>query len=97
MIDGKISENDYLVFLTLVRNLQTDRKAVTYEQLADDLGMDAHNVGKSIRKLRDERCLIVEKRYTERGYEYNHYCLTSPEAFDQGTHEVEDEIIQLIR
>ena len=81
LIDGKISQTDYRVFLCLARNLQTDHKAVTYEQLADDLNMDPQNVGKSIRKLRDERCLIVRKRQTESGYEYNQYCFTDPEIF----------------
>ena len=81
LIDGKISQTDYRVFLCLARNLQTDHKAVTYEQLADDLNMDPQNVGKSIRKLRDERCLIVRKRQTESGYEFNQYCFTDPEIF----------------
>ena len=81
LIDGKISQTDYRVFLTLVRNLK-DRKPVTYSQLADDLDMDAQNIGKSIRKLRDERCLIVKKRYTESGKEYNQYQLTEPMLFE---------------
>ena len=51
LIDGKISQTDYRVFIALARNLQTDNKAVTYAQLADDLQMDINNIGKSIRKL----------------------------------------------
>ena len=76
-----------------MRNLK-DRKPVTYEQLADDLSMDAQNVGKSIRKLRDERCLIVRKRYTESGKEYNQYQLTEPKAFDN---EEVGEVISLLK
>ena len=96
LIDGKISQIDYKVYLTLVRNLQTERKEVTYAQLADDLQMDVQNVGKSIRKLRDERCLIVSKRYTEKGYEYNHYKLTIPTIFEHGDDSGE-EVIELLR
>ena len=93
LIDGKISQTDYRVFLTLVRNLK-DRKPVTYEQLADDLNMDPQNIGKSIRKLRDERCLIVRKRYTESGKEYNQYQLTEPKLFEQDD---SGEVISLLK
>ena len=91
MIDGKISQTDYRIFLTLVRNLQCDRKGVTYQQLADDLDMNVQNIGRAIRKLRDAHCLLVRKRPTESGYEFNEYRLLNPEAFDDG-----EEVISLL-
>ena len=42
LIDGKITQAEYIVFITLVRNL-SNGKSVTYDQLADDLDMDKHN------------------------------------------------------
>ena len=72
LIDGRISQTDYIVFITLVRNL-SDGKKVTYDQLADDLNMDAHNVRKYIKKLEKERCLIIQKHRSDKGYYWNKY------------------------
>lgn len=80
LIDGKINQTHYLVFLALLRNL-SDGKNVTYAQLAEDLRMDEHNIGKYIRKLQLERCLIVTKDYNDKGNEFNKYRITSPEFF----------------
>lgn len=84
LIDGKIDQIHYLVFITLLRNL-ADGKKVTYEQLAEDLGMDSengkYNIGKYIRKLAKERCLIVKKDYSEKGIEFNRYQITNPDFF----------------
>ena len=88
LIDGKISQTDYRVFLCLVRNLQCDHKAATYAQLADDLNMDAQNVGRSIRNLRDAHCLLVRKRPTETGREYNEYRILDPDTFREDGEEV---------
>lgn len=80
LIDGRITQKEYIVFITLVRNL-SNGKSVTCNQLADDLDMDCCNIKKYIKKLHKERCLIIEKEYTDRGYEYNKYYITSPEYF----------------
>lgn len=80
LIDGRITQVEYIVFITLVRNL-TDKKAVTYDQLAEDLSMDKNNIAKYIKKLQKERCLIIEKEHTDKGYECNKYHITSPEYF----------------
>lgn len=86
LIDGKIDQIHYLVFITLLRNL-ADGKKVTYEQLAEDLGMDSengkYNIGKYIRKLAKERCLIVKKDYSEKGIEFNRYQITNPDFFKE--------------
>lgn len=81
LIDGKISQTDYMVYLALLNNLQSG-KSVTYDSLAESIGiksLTANEIGKHIRKLAQERCLIIEKRITERGYQYNHYKFVSPE------------------
>lgn len=70
LIDGRITQVEYIVFITLVRNL-TDKKSVTYDQLAEDLAMDKNNIAKYIKKLQKERCLIVQKEHTDKGYECN--------------------------
>lgn len=80
LIDGRITQVEYIVFITLVRNL-TDKKSVTYDQLAEDLAMDKNNIAKYIKKLQKERCLIIEKEHTDKGYECNKYHITSPEYF----------------
>lgn len=80
LIDGRITQVEYIVFITLVRNL-TDKKAVTYDQLAEDLSMDKNNIAKYIKKLQKERCLIIEKEHTDKGYECNKYHITSPDYF----------------
>ena len=61
----------------------SDHKAVTYDQLADDLSLDRNNIAKYIKKLQKERCLIVEKEYTDKGYECNKYHITSPQFFEE--------------
>ncbi len=81
LIDGRIDQIHYLVFITLLRNL-SNKENVTYDQLAEDLMLDKQNIGKYIRKLQQERCLIVVKGYNEKGNEYNRYRITSPEFFN---------------
>lgn len=80
LIDGKISQTDYIIYIALVNNLQDNRK-VTYEELAETIGLDnltPNEIGKHIRKLSKERCLIIEKQYTDKGYEWNKYKFISP-------------------
>ena len=84
LIDGKINQIHYLVFITLLRNL-ANGKNVTYDQLSDDLAMDKQNVGKYVRKLQQEHCLFVQKIYTEKGIQCNRYRIISPEFFDKKT------------
>lgn len=85
LIDGKISQLDYVIYIALVNNLQ-DRKKVTYEELADTIGLDEltpNEIGKHIRKLSKERCLIIEKQYTDKGYEWNKYKLIDPKVVEE--------------
>lgn len=80
LIDGKISQTDYLIYIALVNNLDNKKKA-TYEELADAIGIDEltpNEIGKHIRKLMNERCLIVEKQFSDRGYEWNKYKFIDP-------------------
>ena len=85
LIDGKISQLDYIVYIALVNNLQ-DRRKVTYDELAETIGLDelsANEIGKHIRKLSRERCLIIEKQYTDKGYEWNKYKLIDPQRLEE--------------
>lgn len=81
LIDGKISQLDYIIYIALVNNLQ-DRRKVTYDELAETIGLNElspNEIGKHIRKLSKERCLIIEKQYTDKGYEWNKYKLIDPQ------------------
>ena len=84
LIDGKISQTDYIVYIALVNNLDSGKKA-TYEELAETLGLDGltpNEIGKHIRKLRKERCLVVVKQYSDKGYEWNKYKFVNPYDVD---------------
>lgn len=82
LIDGKITQTDYMVYIALIRNL-SDKKNVTYRQIADDLDMDERQVQRSIKRLEAERCLIIKKVPTDRGFEYNKYFLIDPESLSE--------------
>lgn len=80
LIDGKISQIDYLIYIALVNNLDNGIK-VTYDELAATIGLDEltpNEIGKHIRKLGKERCLVIEKQYTDKGYEWNKYKFINP-------------------
>ena len=80
LIDGKISQVDYLIYIALVNNLDSGIKA-TYDELSKAIGLDEltpNEIGKHIRKLRKERCLVIEKQYTDKGYEWNKYKFINP-------------------
>ena len=81
LIDGRISQKEYIVFITLVRNL-SDKKSVSYDQLAEDLDMDKHNIRKYIKKLQDERCLVIQKDYSEDKKEFNKYTFINAQTTD---------------
>lgn len=91
LIDGKISQIDYLIYIALVNNLDNKKKA-TYEELADTIGLDEltpNEIGKHIRKLMRERCLIVEKQFSDKGYEWNKYKFINPYEGEECKQEVE--------
>ena len=44
------------------------------------LAKNTNEIGKHIRKLSKERCLIIEKQYTDKGYEWNKYKLIDPKV-----------------
>lgn len=80
LIDGKISQIDYIVYIALVNNLDNGKSA-TYEDLSDTLGLDEltpNEIGKHIRKLSKERCLVVVKQFSDKGYEWNKYKFINP-------------------
>lgn len=64
-INKIISSTEYLVYLCLIRNLQNNTN-VTYETIADNLGMDESNVGTAIRGLYDAGAITIDKSYNEK-------------------------------
>lgn len=80
LIDGKISPTDYIVYIALINNLDSRKKA-TYDELSDTIGLDAltpNEIGKHIRKLAKENCLLITKQYSDKGYEWNKYKFIDP-------------------
>ena len=72
LINKIISSTEYLVYLCLIRNLQSNTN-VTYETIADNLDMDSSNVGKAIQGLYNAGAITIDKNYNEKGKIYNVY------------------------
>ena len=82
LIDGRIVANEYLVYITLLRNLDNGRP-VTYDELAYDLDFSRQNVAKYIKNLEDAGCIFISKGTTDKGFECNKYRVTNPQLFDE--------------
>ncbi len=80
LIDRRISQTAYKIYLTLIRNL-TNNKSVTYKELTDDLQIDKGNISKYIGELADAKCILVQKKISELGKEYNKYQIIDPDIF----------------
>lgn len=76
LINGIIKQQDYLVYLCLVRNLQQS-KSVSYDALSEDTNIDKSNIGKYIKNLFKAKILCVEKGYTDKGCMCNIYTLVA--------------------
>lgn len=76
LINEIIKQQDYLVYLCLVRNLQQN-KNVTYDTISDDTGIDKGNISKHISNLFKSKILCVEKSYTDKGVLCNTYTLVA--------------------
>lgn len=76
MINGIIKQQDYLVYLCLVRNLQQNKDA-TYDTLSEDTGIDKSNIGKRIHNLFKAKILDIEKSYNNKGLLCNTYVLVA--------------------
>lgn len=82
LINGFITQTEYLVYITLLRNL-SDNKPVTYEEISYATNIDKANVGRAIRRLEQERSLIIEKVDSESGKECNKYHFNGPTLFKE--------------
>lgn len=82
LIDGRIVANEYLVYITLLRNLDNGRP-VTYDELAYDLDFSRQNIAKYIKNLEDAGCIFISKGTTDKGFECNKYRVTNPQLFDE--------------
>lgn len=76
LINGIIKQQDYLVYLCLVRNLQQN-KDVSYDTLSEDTGIDKGNISKHIHNLFKSKILCIEKSYNDKGVLYNCYTLVA--------------------
>lgn len=74
LIHKKITQTNYLVYLCLVRNLQSGQK-ISEDMISHDLKMNKGNVSKNIKALHDARIFKIEQRINEKGLYYNHYTL----------------------
>ena len=81
----------------MVNNLHDGRK-VTYEELSETIGLDEltpNEIGKHIRRLSKERCLVIEKQYTDKGYEWNKYRFINPDKVEDTNDRTKDFEIEL--
>lgn len=76
LINGIIKQQEYLVYLCLVRNLQQNKDA-SYYTLSEDTGIDKSNIGKYINNLFRSKILLIEKSYNEKGVLCNTYTLVA--------------------
>lgn len=72
-IDREISQKDFLIFITLVRNIKRDIET-TLDRLGYDLGSCPHDVAKGIKSLHKAECMQVEKSCNA-GYGRNIYII----------------------
>lgn len=76
LINGIIKQQEYLVYLCLVRNLQKN-KDTSYDTLSIDTGIQKSHISEYITRLRKAKILLVEKNYNEKGILCNVYSLVA--------------------
>ena len=74
LINGIIKQQDYLIYLCLVRN-QQQNKSTTYDQISDDTGISKGHVCEHIQNLFKAKILDITKSYTDKGILCNTYTL----------------------
>ncbi len=74
LISKKISQTDYKIFLTLVKQIET-KKSCTLDVLSDITGLCKPNIRRALLKLQKANCIQIEKslQKTERGVSFNIY------------------------
>lgn len=72
-VDREISQKEFLIFITLVRNIKKDIET-TLDRLGYDLGICPHDVAKGIRNLHKAECMQIEKSCNA-GYGRNIYII----------------------
>jgi len=74
LIDRKITQQDFTVYLCIVRNMQLNRD-VTYDTLSSDLEISKPDIGKHINSLRKNSIIGVDKLVSVKGLLCNKYML----------------------
>jgi hypothetical protein len=72
LIEKKIKQQEYLVYIALNRNLQ-QRRSMTYDDLAYELDMDRGNLCRYVKSLHKKRCIKIDNMYNEKGIRCNIY------------------------
>lgn len=74
MINKCITQNEYLIYIYLARNLQKST-SVTYEDIANSLDMDKSNISRYIKGLENVGLLQIEKIVNDKGVVCNRYTI----------------------
>lgn len=81
LINGIITQTEYLVYIHLIKELQLGQ-SVSYDDMAKALKMDSSNIGKCINGLHMAQMIYIQKKPNEKGYDSNYYQITDSHQFD---------------
>ena len=74
LINKIISQQEYLLYLALVKNLQ-QHKSVSYDELSEFLNMDKGNISRCMYGLMEANMLKIQKVYNDKGMLCNRYTI----------------------
>lgn len=72
LLCSKLTPPEFRLYLHLVYSVYQG-KSVTYDAIANELGIDKSNVSKYIKGLHKAKVLEITKTYNEKGYQVNRY------------------------
>ena len=76
LVNKVITPTEYLVYLCLIRNLQTNQN-VCYDTISDNLNIDKADISRAVHGLQEAGCITIDKSYNEKGKIYNVYKITA--------------------
>lgn len=76
LVNRVITPTEYLVYLCLIRNLQTNQN-VCYDTISDNLNIDKADISRAVHGLQEAGCITIDKSYNEKGKIYNVYKITA--------------------
>lgn len=72
LVNKVITPTEYLVYLCLIRNLQSNQN-VCYDTISDNLNIDKADISRAVHGLQEAGCITIDKSYNEKGKIYNVY------------------------